>query len=170
MVGSSPTCSFRLPASGSSLAVADVDVRLLQIIRPAPLRKVIIDPCDQTAEHPPDTFNCLREPGVVRNGQDLQILRKKQIILNFVEGSQGVPEETPEVAVRPSSRSLSDVRTGPRWRRVGPALQSPTSPVPASARLLRTRPRLTCAPSATLPAFSSPASRPPAWTQRSCNG
>ena len=40
---------------------------------------------------------------MLSSGQESQVPGKKQIILNFVEGSQGVIEEAAEVAVYPAA-------------------------------------------------------------------
>ncbi len=51
--------------------------------------------------------------------QEAQVVRKKQIILKFVQGTQGVAEKTVEVGIRPPTRSFGDIgrnRNAGSWK------------------------------------------------------
>ena len=41
--------------------------------------------------------------------QEPEVPREKEIILKFVTGTQRMPEESPEVGIRPAARSFGDI-------------------------------------------------------------
>jgi hypothetical protein len=47
---------------------------------------------------------------MLSSGQESQISGKKQIILNFVQGSQGVSQEPPEVRIRATAAPFCNIR------------------------------------------------------------
>src|SRR4051812_26767684 len=76
--------SYQLPASSSQLLSACAS--FLQLLH-------------QANQHAPDLFQLPRECSVQVHGQKLEVAGKKEIILKFVAGTQGMPEEPPEVWV-----------------------------------------------------------------------
>src|SRR4051812_10301869 len=92
MSGSSEATSFQLPAPSFCSACASF-VQLLH----------------QAGEHTPHFFQFPREFPVQVHGQKLEVAGKKEIILKFVAGTQGMPEESAEVWIRTSPRTFSDI-------------------------------------------------------------
>ena len=46
---------------------------------------------NQAGQHASDLLKLTREPGMRGGGQELEVLRKKEIILKFVTGTQAMP-------------------------------------------------------------------------------
>src|SRR5690349_6309815 len=65
---------------------------------------------DQAAEHRTHSLHLRCNLAVLRVRQESQFQSKKGIILKFVERTQRVEQESPEVGIRPSARSLCDIR------------------------------------------------------------
>jgi hypothetical protein len=52
---------------------------------------------NQAGQHTPNLLQLAREPGVRGRGQELEIPRKKEIILKFIAGTQGMEQKSPKV-------------------------------------------------------------------------
>ncbi len=94
-----PAASFQLPASTFSVYYS-----------PVWRFPLLLDAGDQAAEHTSDVFKRCREPGMLDRGHEPEVPGKKEIILNFVEGPQGVKQESSEVRIRASTCPFGDVR------------------------------------------------------------
>jgi protein xylosyltransferase len=98
-----PATSYQLPATSYQLPATSFQLPATRYQLPASLplarRPVSRQRLDESREHAPDLLDLLGNPGVRFSRQELEVSGKKQIILKFVAGTQGVPEESPEVRI-----------------------------------------------------------------------
>jgi hypothetical protein len=98
--------SFQLPAASFPLATANDQLPVFPTrVRPVSTLHLL----HEAGQHAPDFLELSGELPVQRRRQEPEISGKKEIILKFITGTQGVPQKPPEVRIRASARSFRDV-------------------------------------------------------------